>query len=77
MLEDILPIYIRLVSTSAGKIDFDEGEIINTDQKIHMEFNSNFNNPIFSLTGEKFLRITGRSAPNLGSVKYDVIIVLL
>lgn len=77
VLEENLPICVRLVSTSAGKIDLDEGEIINTEQKIHMEFNSNFSNPIFSLTSEGFLKIRGRSAPHLGSVNYDVTIVPL
>lgn len=76
-LEEIMSVYVRLVSTTAGCIDLDEGEVINSDQKIHMRFSSLYENPIFSLDDVGILKIKGKSSPNLGSCNYEVTIVPL
>jgi hypothetical protein len=74
-LEETMSVYIRLVSTTAGSIDLDEGEVINSDQKIHMKFSSLYENPIFSLDDVGILKIKGKSSPYFGSCNYEVTII--
>ena len=75
--EEVLPINIRLAGMEAGTIDIDDGDTINSDQDIHMRFNSAFKNPVFSITDDSVLKIKGTSAPQFGSYAYEVSIIAL
>lgn len=71
--EETLQIWLRLVGMNAGKIDLDEGTILNSEI-VHMEFDSQFKNPVFTLDKNNILKIKGNSS-KVGD--YEVTIVAL
>lgn len=73
-IEEILPVYLRI---NEGKIALEEGNEIYTDRKIHLDFKTDFDNPVFSFNSNGILEIKGRSHPMYGSHNYEVTIVPL
>lgn len=72
-LDEIMPVYIKI---NSGKIELHEGEIINSERKIHMEFDTSYDNPVFFFNNG-VLEIKGQSHPKYDSHHYEVKIIPL